>query len=1286
MYFWGMKRARRDFAPGVRTGRSQRQARQIRLAMVLVLAATIIPIAAPVGRALAASSFSDGFESGTLAAWQVRTTVGGQAIVDGSVVAGGTSAARLSAQGTGSSAYIRRALTTPEPVVTVVADVQVVAEGANGSNVPLLRLFSPTGTRLLSLYRQNGNTNKVYVQHSGTTATTSARLTLGVWAHVEVRTTVATGGSTIEVLINGIRAYLTTTATLDPSIGTVQFGNDTTSQAFNLAVDNVSVETSAAPAPSGTPSPAPSVAPSEAPSAAPSATPSAAPSAQPSDPASPAPSDPASPTPPASTAPTPDPAAGTASLFSDGFESGTVNGWDLRRVGTGGSAAAQTAIVRTGTYAARLSAAGTGSYAYLRETLAVPQTSLKISLNVRVEAEGASGGNVPLLRLFDSAGTRVVSVYRQNLSSDKVYVQQSGQFLWTAGLLPLGTWKQLELSITPNGSASTLEIRLNGVVVFSTTASTVPPIASLQVGNDSSSQTFDLVVDDVDVQATGGDTTAPDTTITAGPSGTVASSGATFQFSSSEAGSTFSCSLDGAPYTTCTSPQDYSALGDGSHTFAVRATDPAGLTDPSPASRTWTVSLGTSCDPAAAAPTNSDPGAVVIAENYETGLSKWTKITQQGDALVSTTSAAAKTGRCSGMLHVTTAVWDSRANMMKSLPAGTNEIYARGWFRVAAEGVNSTWNTPTFRFLSNGKRVLDVSRQNVTGNFFVRFPDKAGGWTIPSTGKSMQVGRWYDVRVHAIANGLLSTVEVWLDGTRVYATTTATLGVDRFDVAMVGAEHQNQEGDVQADDVVVKAIAADPSAPLFADGFEQDLLGWDSVVVGADGTATAQTSIVKTGAKSALLTGTTTSGSFAYLRKNLRQAETDLTATTDFRVVSEGPSTGYIPVMTLNDVSNAPLVTLWRRNVSGSLTVQYGGVSYVVNGTLPLGQWSRIAIHVICRAGATGTVIVTIDGVQAYRSDTASIGTTGIRSVQLGNNGGAKPFSFAYDGVDISRGTQGIVDDSGTKLLIADHLNKRLLITDFSGRVVWKWDNPTGRPLTEDATGPLGVRWMPNNQILATFGTGEVGLIDVATKKFVWKTSGYNGDWFQSPYDAELLPDGNLAVALRFNNGGRISVYDRTTGTEVWRHLLSNAHAVHFRTAAESYNSDDPTLLVGGWGNIREVAYRLNGGQNVTWQVKTEYTHDAIVVENDRILTTEGYYIQKIDRIGTQLWKRSTPDENRRIAVNPNVGGGYVYTVGESDRVEIRDINGYLIRDWSMLSDGTGLDYPYGIQVIQYPG
>ena len=51
----------------------------------------------------------------------------------------------------------------------------------------------------------------------------------------------------------------------------------------------------------------------------------------------------------------------------------------------------------------------------------------------------------------------------------------------------------------------------------------------------------------------------------------------------------FSCSLDGAAFTPCTSPAAVGGLPAGEHELAVRATDPAGNTDETPARHTWTV-------------------------------------------------------------------------------------------------------------------------------------------------------------------------------------------------------------------------------------------------------------------------------------------------------------------------------------------------------------------------------------------------------------------------------------------------------------------------------------------------------------------------------------------------------------------------------------------------------------------------------------------------------------------------------------------------------------------------
>jgi hypothetical protein len=79
----------------------------------------------------------------------------------------------------------------------------------------------------------------------------------------------------------------------------------------------------------------------------------------------------------------------------------------------------------------------------------------------------------------------------------------------------------------------------------------------------------------------------PTPTIASGPSGVTTATSARFTFNGAR-GDTFDCSLDGAAFVACTSPQTYSGLRDGAHTFQVRERTRAGqLGDP--VSRGWTV-------------------------------------------------------------------------------------------------------------------------------------------------------------------------------------------------------------------------------------------------------------------------------------------------------------------------------------------------------------------------------------------------------------------------------------------------------------------------------------------------------------------------------------------------------------------------------------------------------------------------------------------------------------------------------------------------------------------------
>ena len=85
------------------------------------------------------------------------------------------------------------------------------------------------------------------------------------------------------------------------------------------------------------------------------------------------------------------------------------------------------------------------------------------------------------------------------------------------------------------------------------------------------------------------DVTPPGTTITAGPKGTITRRTVTFRFRATQAASRFRCTLDLGAWRPCSSPRSLRNLAVRRHVFRVRAIDPSGNVDPTPARRAFRV-------------------------------------------------------------------------------------------------------------------------------------------------------------------------------------------------------------------------------------------------------------------------------------------------------------------------------------------------------------------------------------------------------------------------------------------------------------------------------------------------------------------------------------------------------------------------------------------------------------------------------------------------------------------------------------------------------------------------
>jgi hypothetical protein len=196
------------------------------------------------------------------------------------------------------------------------------------------------------------------------------------------------------------------------------------------------------------------------------------------------------------------------------------------------------------------------------------------------------------------------------------------------------------------------------------------------------------------------------------------------------------------------------------------------------------------------------------------------------------------------------------------------------------------------------------------------------------------------------------------------------------------------------------AVAA---TTLFSDGFESGAFAaWSVVKTGADGTATVQSSGVRSGRYAARLSETSAAGSYAYASATLAAAQSDLMATGDFDVTVEGYVNSNVRLFRLFDGSGVQVASVYRQNQTSQLGVQYGGAYYVTSGKIALNAWATVALHVVTAGSGASTVQVWLNGSQVYQTTTASLGTAGVLTAQIGNTTPSQPSAEYVDNVSLT--------------------------------------------------------------------------------------------------------------------------------------------------------------------------------------------------------------------------------------------------------------------------------------------
>ncbi|MFF3645894.1 DUF6528 family protein [Streptomyces sp. NPDC002564] len=189
------------------------------------------------------------------------------------------------------------------------------------------------------------------------------------------------------------------------------------------------------------------------------------------------------------------------------------------------------------------------------------------------------------------------------------------------------------------------------------------------------------------------------------------------------------------------------------------------------------------------------------------------------------------------------------------------------------------------------------------------------------------------------------------------------------------------------------------------------------------------------------------------------------------------------------------------------------------------------------------------------------------RAVVLGAAGAGAAAALPAARADAAGGDGGA--PAGTPpVLLTEQASRRLLVLDPRRRVwdpaadasVVRWQfSPLGDPRYRDLSPELSWvypceakvrRHRRRTYVLTTASFGFVAVVEHPTGRRYWGTVIGPGDDLFNPHSAELLPDGNVAVAC--STGARVRLYAASQGPRATRFAeaeLKGAHALHWDAA-----------------------------------------------------------------------------------------------------------------------------------------